>query len=62
MSRWLASVGLVKLWNNIPGNNKAILWVQGAKHGYVPPNYEGRDFRRGKKAGDCHEESCRDSL
>ena len=38
-------MGLAKLWNNIPGNNKSILWVQGARHGYVPPNYEGRDFR-----------------
>jgi cephalosporin-C deacetylase-like acetyl esterase len=29
--------GLMKLWNNIPGNNKKITWVQGSKHGYVPP-------------------------
>ena len=27
----------------IPGN-KAITWVQGSEHGYVPPDYEGRDF------------------
>ena len=32
-----------KLWNNIPGN-KSIKWVQGSEHGYVPPEYEGRDF------------------
>ena len=23
-----------------------ILWVQGSTHGYVPPEYEGRDFVR----------------
>jgi len=40
-------MGLAKLWNNIPGN-KEILWVQGSEHGYVPPAYEGRDFKR------CH--------
>jgi cephalosporin-C deacetylase-like acetyl esterase len=38
--------GLMKLWNNIPGNNKKITWVQGSKHGYVPPAYPGRDFTR----------------
>ena len=37
--------GLAKLWNNIPGN-KEIHWVQGSQHGYVPPDYEGRDFVR----------------
>ena len=37
--------GLAKLWNNIPGN-KEIHWVQGSQHGYVPPEYEGRDFVR----------------
>ena len=36
-------MGLAKLWNSIPGN-KAITWVQGSEHGYVPPEYEGRDF------------------
>ena len=36
-------MGLAKLWNNIPGN-KSIKWVQGSEHGYVPPEYEGRDF------------------
>ena len=40
-------MGLAKLWNSIPGNNKSIRWVQGSEHGYVPPAYEGRDFRRG---------------
>ena len=38
-------MGLAKLWNNIPGENKSIVWVQGSEHGYVPPPYEGRDFR-----------------
>ena len=38
-------MGLAKLWNNIPGN-KEIKWVQGSEHGYVPPEYEGRDFVR----------------
>jgi hypothetical protein len=41
-------MGLAKLWNNIPGN-KEILWVQGSEHGYVPPAYEGRDFKRCQK-------------
>lgn len=41
-------MGLAKLWNNIPGENKTIVWVQGSEHGYVPPPYEGRDFRRGR--------------
>ena len=40
--------GLAKLWNNIPGN-KEIHWVQGSQHGYVPPDYEGRDFIRVQK-------------
>lgn len=35
-------MGLAKLWNGIPGN-KTITWVQGSEHGYVPPEYEGRD-------------------
>ena len=38
-------MGLAKLWNNIPGN-KEIKWVQGSEHGYVPPEYDGRDFVR----------------
>jgi hypothetical protein len=37
-------MGLAKLWNSIPGGNKSIKWVQGSQHGYVPPEYEGRDF------------------
>ena len=41
-------MGLAKLWNNIPGNKK-IHWVQGSQHGYVPPEYEGRDFVREQK-------------
>lgn len=40
-------MGLAKLWNSIPGSNKSIVWVQGSEHGYVPPQYEGRDFRKG---------------
>ncbi len=35
-------MGLAKLWNNIPGNKK-IIWVQGSEHGYIPPEYDGRD-------------------
>ena len=35
--------GLAKLYNAIPGTNKSIKWVQGSQHGYVPPEYEGRD-------------------
>ena len=38
-------MGLAKLYNNIPGN-KEINWVQGSEHGYVPPAYDGRDFKR----------------
>ena len=40
--------GLAKLWNNIPGEDKKIVWVQGSEHGYVPPRYDGRDSVRGK--------------
>ncbi len=29
--------GLAKMYNNIPGTNKKIWWVQGSTHGYVPP-------------------------
>ena len=36
-------MGLAKLWNYIPGENKSIRWTQGSEHGYVPPAYEGRD-------------------
>ncbi|MBQ6136873.1 MAG: acetylxylan esterase [Kiritimatiellae bacterium] len=41
--------GLAKMYNNIPGDNKSIRWVQGSEHGYVPPEYPGRDFMHGKK-------------
>ena len=41
-------MGLAKLWNGIPGN-KEICWVQGSEHGYVPPQYEGRDFKQVSK-------------
>ena len=37
--------GIAKMWNAIPGPKK-IVWVQGSRHGYVPPSYEGRDFVR----------------
>ena len=37
-------MGLAKMYNNIPGTNKSIKWVQGSEHGYVPPEYAGRDF------------------
>ncbi len=44
-------MGLAKLWNAIPGENKSIRWVQGSEHGYVPPDYAGRDFCFGKWTG-----------
>lgn len=37
-------MGLAKLWNAIHPGAKTIHWVQGSQHGYVPPQYEGRDF------------------
>ncbi len=37
-------MGLAKLWNNIHAGNKSVIWVQGSEHGYVPPNYDGRNF------------------
>lgn len=37
-------MGLAKMYNNTPGTNKSIRWVQGSEHGYVPPEYAGRDF------------------
>jgi len=40
--------GLAMLYNNIKGN-KCIHWVQGSQHGYVPPEYAGRDFKREDK-------------
>ena len=33
---------LAVLWNNL-NCPKSIIWVQGSEHGYVPPDYEGRD-------------------
>lgn len=39
-------MGLAELYNSIPGTNKKINWMQGSQHGYVPPEYEGRDFPR----------------
>ena len=35
--------GLAMLWNALKCPKK-IVWVQGSQHGYVPPEYEGRDF------------------
>ena len=29
--------GLAKMYNNVPGSNKKIWWVQGSTHGHVPP-------------------------
>ena len=37
--------GLAVLWNNLKCP-KSIIWVQGSEHGYVPPDYEGRDTMR----------------
>ena len=37
--------GIAVLWNNLKCP-KSILWMQGSEHGYVPPEYEGRDFTR----------------
>ena len=36
--------GLAILWNTLKCP-KSIMWVQGSEHGYVPPNYEGRDVK-----------------
>ena len=33
------------LWNSLKCP-KSILWMQGSEHGYVPPEYAGRDTRR----------------
>jgi len=38
-------MGLAKMYNAITAPKK-IVWVQGSQHGYVPPQYEGRDFTR----------------
>ena len=37
--------GIAILWNTLKCP-KSILWVQGSEHGYIPPEYEGRDTRR----------------
>ncbi len=37
--------GLAILWNSLKCP-KTIVWVQGSEHGYVPPEYEGRDTVR----------------
>ena len=37
--------GIAVLWNNLKCP-KRILWMQGSEHGYVPPDYEGRDTVR----------------
>ena len=37
--------GLAILWNNLTCP-KTMLWMQGSEHGYVPPDYEGRDTTR----------------
>ena len=37
--------GLAILWNTLKCP-KTIVWVQGSEHGYVPPEYEGRDTVR----------------
>ena len=37
--------GIAVLWNNLRCP-KSIVWMQGSEHGYVPPAYEGRDFKR----------------
>ncbi len=36
--------GIAVLWNTLTCP-KSIQWVQGSEHGYVPPDYEGRDFK-----------------
>ena len=41
--------GIAVLWNNLTCP-KSIRWVQGSEHGYVPPEYEGRDFTRKSEA------------
>ena len=37
--------GLAILWNTLKCP-KTIVWVQGSEHGFVPPEYEGRDTVR----------------
>ncbi len=44
--------GLAILWNTLKCP-KRIVWVQGSEHGYVPPEYEGRDTVRSQDAGNA---------
>ena len=37
--------GIAILWNNLKCP-RSILWMQGSEHGYIPPDYEGRDTTR----------------
>ena len=37
--------GIAILWNSLKCP-KTILWMQGSEHGYIPPEYEGRDTIR----------------
>ena len=41
--------GIAILWNNLKCP-KTILWMQGSEHGYIPPEYEGRDTIRRQRA------------
>ena len=41
--------GIAILWNNL-NCPKTILWMQGSEHGYIPPEYEGRDTIRRQHA------------
>ena len=43
--------GLAILWNTLKCP-KSIQWVQGSEHGYVPPDYDGRDFKFENKRND----------
>ena len=43
--------GLAILWNTLKCP-KSIQCVQGSEHGYVPPSYEGRDFKFESKGSD----------
>ena len=41
--------GIAILWNNLKCP-KTIVWMQGSEHGYIPPEYKGRDTIRRKPA------------
>ena len=41
--------GIAILWNNLKCP-KTIVWMQGSEHGYIPPDYEGRDTIRRQAA------------